>query len=249
MARTWSVRRGCTALHQSRIHHLSGCSMAAGNLTKVVLCSLAASLVWATACVGQTGPGIGLKIGAQTLESPIDLEKTTRARVELEISSPLMCNDYLDLALTIGGSSLGSVRDDYADVVDDVLIEESYDDDLLLFDIRLAARLYPFGYDRSVRPHVGAGVGYFWFLDRWEYEYAETFEDPAFPGAFHTIVDRDEGTDTLAHGFFPFVTAGLSVSVSDNVELLFELQYDFAKEDSGIDLSGPIYMFGGRVRF
>jgi len=223
--------------------------MITGNLTEVILCSLAALLVWTTACAGQTGVGIGLKIGAQTLEDPIDLEKTTRARVELEISSPLMCNDYLDLALTIGGSSLGSVHDDYADIYYDVLVEESYNDDLLLFDIRLAARLYPFGYDRTIRPHVGAGVGYFWFLDRWEYEYAETFEDPLFPGTFYTIVDEDEGTDTLAHGFFPFVTAGLNVSVNDNVELLLELQYDFAKEDSGIDLGGPIYMFGGRVRF
>lgn len=214
-----------------------------------MICVLVASFPWTTARAAETGPGIGFKIGAQTLENPIDLEKTTRARLELEFSSPVFADDHFDLALTIGGSSLGSVCDDYASVIDGTLVEESFDDDLSLFDIRLAARLYPFGYDRSLRPYVGAGIGYFWFLDYWEYEYAETFEDPFFPGTFHTIIDEEQGTDTLAHGFFPFVTAGLSVSVNDSIELLFEFQYDIDKEDAGIDLSGPIYMFGGRVRF
>jgi hypothetical protein len=118
-----------------------------------------------------------------------------------------------------------------------------------MLDVRLAARLYPFGYDKSLRPYVGAGIGYFWLFDRWDYEYTDTFEDPYLPGTFHTVVDEQEGTDTPAHGLFPFLTAGLAVAVSDNVELLFEFQYDINKEDSGIDLSGPIYMFGGRFRF
>jgi hypothetical protein len=206
-------------------------------------------LTWTTASAGETGLGIGLKIGAQTLDDPITLDKTTRARLELEISSPLMCDGHLDLAFTFGGLSLGSVDDKYSDVDGGTLIEESYDDDLSLLDVRLAARLYPFGYDKTLRPYVGAGVGYFWFFDQWEYERAETFEDPFFPGTFHTDVDKERGTDTLARGLFPFVTAGLAVGVSDNVELLFEFQYDINKEDRGIDLSGPIYMFGGRFRF
>lgn len=249
MARTWSVRRGYNALHLNCTTGPACPEAVRRSLTAAMVCTLAVSLAWTTACAGQSGPGIGFKIGAQTLEDPIDLEKTTRARLELEITSPTFCNDYLDLAFTIGGSGLGSVHDDYADVYDGVLVEESYDDELLLFDIRLAARFYPFGYDRHVRPYLGAGVGYFWFLDRWEYEYAETVESTLFPGTFYTTVDKSEGTDTVARGLFPFVTAGLAVAVSDNVELLFELQYDIDKKDSGIDLSGPIYMFGGRIRF
>jgi len=249
MARTGSIRRGWNASRRNRITDSSRGDTIRGSLVRVMMYALAALLAWTTACAGQSGPGIAFKIGAQTLEDPIDLDKTTRARLELEIASPVFCDDHLDVALTIGGSSLGSVHDDYADIYDDVLVEESYDDDLLLFDIRLAARLYPFGYDRSVRPYLGAGIGYFWFLDYWEYQYAETFEDPLFPGTFYTFIDEEEGTDTLAQGLFPFVIAGLSVSVSDNVELLFEFQYDFDKEDAGIDLSGPIYMFGGRIRF
>lgn len=249
MARTQSVRRGCNAHPQGGVTRFSCRGTMRGRRTRGVLCSLVALLAWTTACAGDTGPGIGIKIGAQTLEDPIDLEKTTRARLELEISSPLLCNDYLDLAFTIGGSSLGSIHDDYSDIDDGVLIDESYVDDLGMFDLRLAARLYPFGYDRSLRPYLGAGLGYFWFFDRWEYEYATTFEDPFFPGTFHTVIDKEEGTDTLAEGLFPFVIAGLAVSVTDNMELLFEFQYDINKEDSGIDLSGPIYMFGGRIRF
>lgn len=249
MARTWSVHRECSTCPQNHISVPLCRDTTPDSLTRALLFSLTAGLAWTTACAAETGPGISFKIGAQTLEDPITLEKTTRTRLEMEVSSPLFCDDHLDLALTFGGSSLGSLDDEYSDIADGVLIEESYHDDLLLLDVRLAARLYPLGYDRTVRPWVGAGLGYFWFLDSWEYEYAETFEDPASPGTFYTTVDAEKGTDAVAKGFFPFVTAGLAVSVSENVELLFEFQYDIDKEDSGIDLSGPIYMFGGRVRF
>ncbi len=249
MVPTGSIRRGCNVSRRNDITGSFPGETIRRSLRTVAMCTLAASLVWATACAGQSGPGIALKIGAQTLDDPIDLEKTTRTRIELEIASPVFADDYLDVAFSVGGSSLGSVDDDYVTIEDDTVIEESYLDDLFMLDIRLAARLYPFGHDRTLRPYVGAGLGYFWFLDYWEYEYSETFEDPHFPGVFHTFVDEEEGTDTIAHGFFPFVVAGLNVAVSDNAELLFEFQYDFDKEDAGVDLSGPIYMFGGRIRF
>ena len=249
MAPTRCIRRGWNARQPEHITPSTSRNAVRSHLVKAVLCSLAASLAWATACAGESGLGIGLKIGAQTLKDPIDLEQTTWARLELEISSPLFADDHIDLAFTIGGSSLGSLHDDYVDVNDGVLIEEYYDDDFFLFDMRLAARLYPFGYDRRLRPYIGAGIGYFWFLDRWEYEYAETFEDPDYPGTYHMFVDRDGATDTVAHGVFPFALAGLAVAVGDHSELMFELQYDFQKKDAGIDLSGPIYMFGGRIRF
>jgi len=230
MARTQSVRRGC-------------------NVAWVAIGLLPALFVWITTSAAATGPAIGLKIGAQTLDDPIDLERTTETRVEVEIASPLLCDEHLDLAFAIGGSSLGSLHDDFSYPDGDVWIDEHFLDELSMLDVRLAARLYPFGYDKALRPYVGAGIGYFWFLDRWEYTYAETFEDPFFPGTFHTAVDEEEGVDTMAHGLFPFITAGLAIAVSENVELLFEFQYDIDKEDEGIDLSGPIYMFGGRLRF
>jgi hypothetical protein len=206
-------------------------------------------LVCAGACLGASGPGIGFKAGVQTLEDPIDLEKTTRARFELEVSSAMLLDDHLDLAFTFGGLSLGSLSDDYVDVVDGALIERSYTDDFSLLDIRLAARLYPLGSQSRIRPYVGAGIGYFWFIDCWEDEYSATMEDPLFPGTFITIAEDDEGTDTVAQGLFPFVTAGLTLPIGSHAELTFEFQYDFDKEDSGFDLGGPIYMLGGRFRF
>lgn len=214
-----------------------------GMLSAIIL------LCWVTTCsAGGSGPGIGFKVGAQTIESPSDFEKTTRARFEVELSSPRFGNDLFDLALTFGGSSLGSYHDDFTGYDDDVLIEEFYSDHYSLIDIRLAGRLYPLGNSR-IKPYIGAGVGYFWFLDSWEYEYYETYEDPFFPGVFYTYSEAVDGRDTLANGLFPFVTAGLAVPVGSNFELQFEVQYHYDKEDSGFDFGGPVYMFGCHFRF
>ncbi len=236
------VPRGCEARNANQKSRAGSRSIKAGVY-------LAVLLVGTATCTASSGPGIGVKIGAQTLTDPVDLDKITRARVDLEISSPLLLDEHLDFAFTFGGLSLGSYDDYYSDVIDGTLIEESYNDDLSVFDIRLAVRLYPLGDQSRIRPYVGAGVGYFWLHDWWEYEYAETFQDPVFPDVYHTIIDEDEGFDTLADGLFPFVLAGVTVPIGHHGELMFEFQYDFEKEDSGFDVGGPIYMFGGRVRF
>lgn len=207
------------------------------------------ALCWTAPVLGDDGPGIGFRVGAQTLDSPTSLEETTRTRYELEVSSQLFLDGHLDFAFIFGGSSLGTFRDEYVDIIDDVLIEEYYKDKLSLLDIRLAARLYPLGQSRPIRPYVGAGIGYFWFRDSWEDEYYETIEDPFFPGSFITFADGAEDTETVADDFFPFLLAGMTVPIGENLELLFEFEYDFEKEDEGFDFGGPIYMFGARFRF
>ena len=215
-----------------------------GTLLAIIL------FCWTTTCfAGGSGPAIGFKVGAQTLESPFDFQKTTRARFEVELATPRFGNDLFDLAFTFGGSSLGSYHDDFAGYDDDVLIEEHFLDHYSLIDIRLAGRLYPLGDNSQVKPYVGAGVGYFWFSDSWEYEYYETYEDPIFPGVFHTYGESGDGRDTLANGLFPLVTAGLTVPVGSNFELQFEVQYHYDKEDAGFDFGGPVYMFGCHFRF
>ena len=198
---------------------------------------------------GDTGPAVGVKIGAQTLENPSDFDKTTRARFEVELASPRFGNGYFDMALIFGGSSLGSYHDDFAFYDDDVLIEEFYSEHYSLFDLRLAGRLYPLGDNSRVKPYIGAGVGYFWFISSWEYEYYETYEDPYWPDVFETYAEAGDGSDTLANGLFPFITAGLMVPVGSNFELQFEIQYHYDKEDSGFDFGGPVYMLGGVFRF
>ncbi len=200
-------------------------------------------------CTGASGPGIGIKAGLQVLDDPIDLDKTARARVDLEVSSPLLWDEHVDFAFTVGGSYLGSQSETYTDFVDNTYIDDLYTDRLWLFDIRLAARLYPLGDSSRIRPYVGAGIGYFWFRDNWENEYSDTYEDPIGSGYFVTDFRRDEGSTTLASGFFPFFLAGLTFPIGDNVELMAEIQYDLDKKDEGFDLSGPIYMFGARFRF
>jgi outer membrane protein W len=224
--------------------------VASGNRSSIRIGPALIVFFWAATCASaSSGPGVGFKIGAQTIDRPFDTGKTTRARFELELASPLFGDDHFDVALTLGGSSLGSYSSEYVDYDGGVLIEQYSTDDLSLFDIGLTARLYPFGESERIRPYVGAGIGYFWFLDSWEDEYFETVEDPFIPGLFYTYASTDEGTDNLAHGFFPFVTAGLNVPVGSNLELLFELQYHLGKEDSGFDFDGPVYMFGARLRF
>lgn len=249
MARTESTHRAKRTADSSQTDDRSTDDSGHPNRFRTCVC-LAGLVLACSACgLASSGPGLGFKIGAQTLEDPIDLDKTTRARFELEFSTARFYDDHFDMAFTVGGSSLGSFTTDYADVVDGALIEETYVDDLSLIDIRLAARFYPLGNASEVRPYVGAGLGYFWFLDRWDYDYAETFEDPFYPGDYYTILDHDEGIDTAASGLFPFITAGLTLPIGDHGELVFDFQYDFDKEDSGFDLGGPIYMIGGRFRF
>ena len=207
-------------------------------------------LFWATvSALGSTGPGIGIKVGAQTLDSPVDGEKTTQARFEVEIATALLADDHVDFSLAVGGSLLGTSELEDVYYEGDVLYEDYYSDSFSIIDVRLAARFYPFGGDAPIRPHIGGGLGYYWFLNSWEDDYYATMEDPFFPGSFITFADHAEHVDTVAQGIFPFVTAGVSVPVNSNIELLFEFEYDFAKEDSGLDLGGPIYMFGARLRF
>ncbi len=213
------------------------------------VCMAGIVLAWSACGLAGSGPGLGFKIGVQTLDSPIDLEKTTRTRYELELSTARFFDDHFDLAFTAGGSSLGSFDTYYFDETEGALIEEFYTDDLSLLDLRLAARFYPLGDASDIRPYVGAGVGYFWFFDRWDYTYAETAEDPYFPGVYNTFVDKSDGVDTAAKGFFPFVTAGVTIPIGDVGELLFDFQYDFEKKDNGFDFGGPIYMIGARFRF
>lgn len=201
------------------------------------------TLGWATVGFSAaTGPGIAVKVGAQTLEDPIDQDKTTRARVDVELTSAMFWDNHADLGLSVGGLTFGTYDSEYIDEIDGVFVEEYYSDMLSVIDVRLAARLYPLGDSSPIRPYVGGGVGYYWFLDSWEDEYYDTV------GGI-TYYSEDEDTDTLGDGFFPFVTAGLTVPVGDNFELMFDFQADFEKDDGGFDLSGPIYMFGCRFRF
>lgn len=249
MARTESVRTWWHELNRDPIGRLFNDHKVPRTRWRAGICPAILLLYWTAACAAGSGPGIAIKAGAQTVQDPIGLDKTTRARLELELSTAKFADDHLDIAFIFGGSSLGSISDEDAYWDDDVFVEEFYNDDLAVVDVRLAARLYPLGGRAGIQPYLGAGIGYFWFLDRYKDEYSETWEDPLSPGDWYTSTASEEDTETLARGFFPFVMAGLTVPIGNNSELMFEFQYDIEKTDSGFDLGGPIYMFGARFRF
>jgi hypothetical protein len=198
---------------------------------------------------GGTGPGIGIKVGANTVDSPIDGDKTTRARVDVELCTGLLADDHIDFALSMGGSGFGTLKTEDAYTEGGVYYDNLYKDNLYLLDIRLAARFYPLGSESVIRPYFGGGLGYFWLNDSYHDHYYTTVEDAHHPGIYHTYEHRRENTDTLADGFFPFVAVGITVPFKSHLELIVEAQYDFEKKDSGYDLTGPMYTFGARIRF
>ncbi len=240
MARMGCVRRERHTCRPDRSAEPSGGRKLETLLVGLATLFLALALGGTTPCAAASGLGAAMKVGAQTMENPVDRGKTTRLRIEMEAAGPLFFHEHLDLALMVGGSPLGSITNGHAHPD-----EESYVDHVSLLDLRLAARLYPLGASQPLRPYLGAGLGYFWLLDMWHSGERETYTDSEGDTTIHY---EDEGTDTLAHGLFPFGLAGLAL-VAGSAELLLELQYDLDKADGRRDLSGPTYLFGGRIRF
>ena len=193
----------------------------------------------------ESGRGLGLKAGVQTFTSPLTGEETTRTRFELEVSTERLSDGRVDLAFMFGGSSLGTLRDASSTEEDGLITDAFSIDELSVYDLRLAARFYPLGGSRrDLTPYVGAGLGYFRFADCWEDTVSVTDTASGI-----MVTDVMSGTETVADGFFPFVMAGLTMSLGDRAELFAELEYDLSKRDKGYDLGGPAYLIGCRVRF
>ena len=210
-----------------------------------ILTAWVVALSIAAVCAADNGPGLGVKVGGQTLTSPLTDEKTTRPRIEVEICSSPLLNDKVDVAFSFGYSSLGSLSTGETSEEDGLIIDAWSKDDLHLYDIRLAARYYPLGAGRrALMPYLGAGLGYFRFDDDWRDTVIVT--DPLSEDSVTEVTD---GRTNLADGIFPFFLAGVNVPLGDTAELLLEIQYDVEKRDGGYDLSGPIYMIGGRFRW
>ncbi|MBP8302677.1 MAG: hypothetical protein KBE04_00960 [Phycisphaerae bacterium] len=204
------------------------------------------TLLMAGASAAEEGSRFGVKAGVQTLTSPVTGGKTTRTRLELEFSTARLLDGHVDLALALGGSSLGTLRDASMTEEDGLFTDASSIDDLCVLDLRLAAHYYPLGQDdRGLTPYLGAGLGYFLFIDTWQ-DTVFAWETDPFAIVTYTITGR---TDTVAEGFFTFLMAGLTVSLGEHAELLAEVAYDFSKQDRGHDLGGPIYLIGGRYRW
>ena len=103
-----------------------------------------------------------------------------------------------------------------------------------LWDVHLGARVFPLGVrDQSVVPYIGGGIGYF--------EYDMTINTPdgdIDDDWFHDHYGIEHHHDTLAHGYFPYVSTGLYLTLHNNAMLQLEFRYDFDKEYKRYDLSG-----------
>jgi hypothetical protein len=226
--------------------------MAKWNRTRAgILATAAAACMIVAACgsvafgeYGATGPGITIKGGAQTLDSPIDGDRDTRGRIDVELCTSMLADDHIDFAVSLGGSYLGTDRYRESGAEADYTYDDHFKDRFSILDTRVMVRVYPLGSESVIRPYFGAGLGYFWLIDTWDDDYYTTFDD-----THHTYHDEDSDSDTLADGIFPFLNVGITVPIGSHFELLVEGMYDFEKEDSGYDLSGPLFMFGARFRF
>ena len=246
MERTQSISTFGTSQNRPMVH-----------LDYPLLVILLSSIIMTPPAHADQGWGFGLKVGSQTADHPISGNQSTRTRFEAELASPMFADNHMDLAFSFGGASVASYSyESPITYYDDGWSQNTEKDSVVAMDIRLAARLYPFGrnYDDyykpfKISPYVGAGFGYFWVVDFFKGTQIDAWEDPFDPGFYDIVETKDDYTETFANGFFPFLLAGCNVSVTSQCDVLVELQYDFGKKNNGIDRGGHIIMVGGRVRW
>jgi len=189
---------------------------------------------------------IDVKAGLQSLQNPITLEDTSRTRFEVELAGTTQASDHLEISLAFGGASVATVSDTYTTYDHIGMIQDTLDDNFRTYDFRLGLRLYAFSPEDSdsINPYIGGGIGYYWLVDEWKDTHLETVNSPY--SEFETV---DEGDYTLADGFFPYVTAGVDIPITDQAALLFEYKHDFMKKKDGADYGGDIFMAGMRFRW
>ena len=189
---------------------------------------------------------VDFKGGVQTVQNPISLQDTTRSRYEVEFANSNLVDDHIEVGLSFGGASVSSITDTYTTFDSLGMIQDTFEDKFRMYDVRLGMRLYPINpIDRmGIHPYVGGGLGYYWLVDSWKDTHLETINSP-----YSEITEEDSGSITLAKGFFPYVTAGMEITVTPQAALLLEYKQDFQKKEDGVDYGGSIYMVGMRFRW
>jgi len=138
------------------------------------------------------------------------------------------------------------VSDTYTTYDNIGMIQDTLEDNFRTYDVRLGLRLYPISPKKrgSIHPYVGGGVGYYWMVDEWKDTHLETVNSP-----YSEFVTEEKGRRSLAKGFFPYVTAGVDIPITDQAALLFEYKHDFMKKKDGADYGGNIFTAGLRFRW
>ncbi len=205
---------------------------------------LLAACFGVTPCLAQFS--IDVKAGLQTLDNPLTLEETSRTRFEIEMAAMAPASDHIEFTLGLGGASVSTVEDTYTAYDDVGMIQDTLEDNFRTYDLRLGVRLYPISPEQSagMHPYVGGGVGYYWMVDQWKDSHLETVDSP-----YSEYSTEDRGHTTLADGFFPYLTAGVDIPITDQAALLFEYKHDFMKKKDGANYGGGIITAGLRFRW
>ena len=185
----------------------------------IVLC-----LIMTTSC--------SLKTGIQNLSNynqPLGIDEEPLRYWEGEVYTPRLIADHADLVFGIGynaGKEEGSIEVDEFSPWPKV---ESH-----LWDLRLGTRLFPLGVrDRTVIPYVSGGIGYY------EYDVETNTPTDDIDGAwFQDHYGVDKRSDTLAHGYFLYLSTGLYLALDKRFMLQMEFRYDHEKDYNRYDLSG-----------
>ena len=181
-----------------------------------------------------------IKTGIQNLNNfhhPLDIDEEPLRYWEFETYSPRFANDCMDLTLGFGynsGTEKGKV--------------EIYDHrwrpeiETYMWDIHLGGRFFPLGFnDRNVIPYLGGGIGYFEYdMDTrkpgdYEYVYSDYYND---------YYELDKHHDTLAHGYFPYLSTGLFLPLDKKFSLQMEFRYDFDRNYKQYDMDGYLILVG-----
>lgn len=209
--------------------------------TQLVLISLT---LMATPCFASVS--IDVKAGLQSLDNPLTLERTSRTRVGVEFAGTTPASDNVEICLGFGGASVTSATDVYTTYDSVGMIQDTLEDKFRTYDFRLGVRVYPIAPDDSdsIHPYIGGGIGYYWLVDDWKDTHLETINSP-----YTEFVTEEKGHFSLAKGFFPYLTAGVDIPITDQAALLFEYKHDFMKKKDGADYGGDMFMAGMRFRW
>jgi hypothetical protein len=186
-----------------------------------------------------------VKTGIQNLNGshyPLSIDEEPLRYWEFEAFTPKLANEYMDFTLGIGynsGQEKGKIE-----VHDHRWLPEIK---TYMWDIHLGARLFPLGCsDRDVIPYVGGGLGYFEYdLERREsgdYEYV-------YSSDYYDYYILDTHNDTVAHGYYPYLSTGLFLPLDKKYSLQVEFRYDFDRDYKQYDMDGYLILVGIAFRY
>ena len=191
------------------------------KVSSVLLC-----LVLTTSCAIKTGIN-----NLDNYHHPLDIDEEPFRYWETETFTPKFANDHMDITLGFGynsGREKGRIE------IDDGWWRPEIE--TFLWDIHLGTRIFPLGFrDRKLIPYLGGGFGYFEYdmntRSPGDYEYVYSDE-------FHDYYELDIHHDTIAHGYFSYLSTGLFLPLGERHMLQLEYRYDFDKDYKQYDMSG-----------